>query len=88
MKYIEKAWEEYRRMVLPASVSEVQLTETRKAFYAGASILFSLITIHAGTEDEEKDVAFLNALSAEVDTFGEELDHVVLGVSGIRGGKA
>ena len=37
MKHIEKAWNSFERMVLPADVSAIQRNETRKAFYAGAS---------------------------------------------------
>jgi hypothetical protein len=33
---VRKEWESYRRSVLPATAPEIQITECRRAFYAGA----------------------------------------------------
>jgi len=35
-------WKAYRQQVLPADASEVQVTECRRAFYAGASAFLFL----------------------------------------------
>ena len=40
---IASGWERYRDAVMPSTVSEVQLQETRRAFYAGAAHLLDAI---------------------------------------------
>lgn len=75
MKYIEAGWDSYRRL-LPADAGEVQVNETRQAFYAGAAILFRtiMVTLDPETEPTEADLARMAELQAELDAFGQELD--------------
>jgi hypothetical protein len=71
MKHVEREWEEYRRHVLPSNVSTVQLTETRRAFYAGAYLLLSSLTEILGEEQEPtpEDIAKLDAINNELKEF-------------------
>lgn len=82
-RYIARGWESYRRMVVPADAGEVQINETRQAFYAGASILFTALTspgmLDPGTEETEADMQTMADLQAEINEFGQVLDKQVLG---------
>jgi hypothetical protein len=82
MNLIERAWTSYAAMFLPASAEPVQRYETRKAFYAGASVLFHamLRALEDGDDATENDLALMDDLNAEIDAFGAEIDVAVLGV--------
>jgi hypothetical protein len=82
MKYIERGWLHYRAMVIPADASEIQVTESRQAFFAGAAILFTALThpdvLDPGLEATDNDLMKMADLQAEIDAFGQELDKKVL----------
>lgn len=82
MKYIERGWLSYRAMVVPADAGEVQVNETKQAFYAGASILFTTLmqpgVLDPGLEETENDMKKMADLQAEIDAFGQLLDKKVL----------
>jgi hypothetical protein len=63
-------WDSYQRDVLPASAGETQRTETRRAFYAGAVMMWSSIhaaSRDAGPEATAADLARMTALAKEID---------------------
>ena len=76
MKYIEDQWNSYRAMCVPKDASEVQVKETKQAFYAGASILFTFLmqTLDGGTEETAADLQKMADLQAEIDAFGHSMD--------------
>jgi pyruvoyl-dependent arginine decarboxylase (PvlArgDC) len=80
MGKIEIAWQAFERLVVPPTASAVQRTETRKAFFAGASVLFMIMTrgMSDGPDVEAADLAFMDGLSEEIDAFGEQIDAEVL----------
>jgi hypothetical protein len=80
-KWIERAWDRYRKMVVPADAGPVQVAETRQAFMAGAAILFTAIMqgVSEGDEVQESDERLMADIQAEVDAFGQEIDRAVLG---------
>lgn len=88
MKVIERAWRTYLAGVVPKDAGPAQLAETRQAFYAGASILFSVMTGEHFFDDDGKggidpagdDIAKMQAIQDEIDAFGAELDLAVLGI--------
>ena len=43
MKPFGSKWDSYKKMVVPKDAPGVQIDETKKAFYAGASALMNLI---------------------------------------------
>jgi len=76
MGLIEKSWEQYKNMVIPKNAPEIQITECRQAFYAGASILFTSIImfLEAGKEPTDSDMEKMIDVQKEIDEFGEKLD--------------
>lgn len=80
-RMIEAAWDSYRRMVLPTDASDVQIKETRQAFFAGAATLFHAVlrAVSPGDEVTPADIDFMQALQTEIDQFGAEIDARVLG---------
>jgi len=73
-KLIESAWNSYQRQVLPTSAGDIQRTETRLAFYAGAAALFGGLANGVGDEDEPTadDLAMMDGIKAELDEWREE----------------
>ena len=73
MKLLAKEWTKYRKAVYPEGTPKVQLTETRRAFYAGAWAFFNLALNGMGEEAEEtqEDVDLLKNLDAEIGEFCE-----------------
>ena len=80
-KLIQHGWESYRRNVVPADASPIQINETRQAFYAGASILFEALMRVMDSDDEaaSKGTRVMNDLQTEVSDFGAELDQSAFG---------
>lgn len=80
MKAIEQGWKSYRELVVPDDASDVQIRETRQAFYAGAAILFQalMVALDPGTEPTADDMQRMADLQAELDAFGQELDCKIL----------
>lgn len=73
---IERAWQGYRRMVVPADASESQVAETRQAFFSGAAVLFHGImrSLDPGDEPTDADMQRMDDLKAELDEFGQQFD--------------
>ena len=80
---IARAWSSYRTLVVPADAGEVQVEETRRAFYAGAAVIFQGLKIWLDGEDgtdepSEADLAKMSEIQAEIDAFGLEIDLALL----------
>ena len=71
--HIERGWEGYRLVVLPASASAVQVSETKKGFYAGAWCLLGVLMnqLEPGAGVTEADLAMMDDIQAELMAFGE-----------------
>lgn len=54
MRTINDEWDAYFKKVLPANASEVQIRETRQAFFSGAFCLMQLLKTQ--TDDEGIEV--------------------------------
>jgi len=67
---MEEGWELYRK-VIPAQASEVQVTETRTAFYAGASHLFAQVMLRLDPDKDptDGDLAVLDGIHEELVAF-------------------
>ncbi|HEY5566018.1 MAG TPA: hypothetical protein VIM81_02070 [Gammaproteobacteria bacterium] len=80
-RWIERSWQRYLRMVVPADAPDVQVNETRQAFFAGAAILFTALQfgVSEGDEVQPADERLMADIQAEIDTFGEQIDRKVLG---------
>jgi hypothetical protein len=71
MKLLEAQWMSYRNAVLPQHASLIQLTELRRAFYAGSWAFYSLLmnSLEPGTEETPKDLELMAALDGEMREF-------------------
>ena len=71
---LEGGWLGMRQAVVPANAPPVQLREMRLAFFAGAQFLYSLLmhSISAGAEPTAEDLALMDAIRAELESFAEE----------------
>lgn len=58
MKTVFEEWKSYERDVVPKEAPSVQREECRRAFYAGAYGMFSLVI--AATAPESEDVCEIN----------------------------
>ncbi len=69
-------WDEYKRMTLPDDASEVQVNETRKAFFFGASTMFygQLAVLDENEEPTERDLAIMDDVHHELDAFIDEME--------------
>lgn len=70
--HVGKRWRTYSSRVLdPIRADAIQRQETRRAFYAGASALMTIIleNMSAGDEVQETDLAMMDNLKAELDNF-------------------
>ncbi len=69
-KQLAEEWARFERLVLPENVPSIQRSEMRKAFYAGASSFFGILTRGAdGNVTEEEDQALLSSLALEIRDF-------------------
>jgi len=73
--HIETGWDTYRQKVVPPNASAVQVSETRKAFYAGASFLLAgvLLRLEPGPGITEGDMAMMTGIHDELMAFAESL---------------
>ena len=72
-KRLAKQWQEYRERVIPADAGVGQVVETRRAFYAGAAVLFGIIlgNVSPSSADvvEESDLEMMDDLDHELTEF-------------------
>lgn len=78
MKYIAKQWDSFLEKVVPKNAHITQVTETRKAFYAGAGALFyellSVSSLEKGSiEPTEADLQKMSDIEVELQEFLEEI---------------
>lgn len=72
---IEAGWLSLRAMAIPATASDIQVSEMRKAFFAGAQHLYASIMsiLEPGAEPTEKDMKRMELIDAELRAFVEEI---------------
>lgn len=76
MKLLETEWIHYRNAAIPKDASSTQLTESRRAFYAGSWALYSLLMNSldpSTTEDTPKDLELMAKLDAEMREFKDRV---------------
>lgn len=67
---IQQQWESYLRDVIPVGASALQISECRRAFFAGARGMFSsLQEASADPVSEDDGVVELEKLNQELQTF-------------------
>lgn len=65
---IELLWMHYRSNVIPAKAREVQLYETRKAFYSGARALFQMLKSPALIDED----TLIERVDTELEAFAQK----------------
>ena len=66
METIAEAWDKYREKVVPENCSLIQKMETRRAFYAGAQSMLTIVkAIGSDAISEDHGIAILEALQQE-----------------------
>lgn len=72
-QHLNREWLTYRNGVIPRDAPSVQLTESRRAFYAGAWAFYQLLMNRLEERHEETpaDMAFMAALDAELRAFND-----------------
>ena len=80
MNYIDKGWEGYKAL-LPKDASDVQIKETRQAFFGGAAVLFEALmrTLDPCEEPTDADMKKMSDIQRELNEFGRKLDSRYLG---------
>ncbi len=70
--YIRESWNSYRREVIPADAPQVQIVESRKAFFAGAVALLGTIMngLTAGPNSTPQDEQMMLDISSELRDYG------------------
>lgn len=77
---IAAAWRSYRELVLPRTIAPGMRDDLQLAFFAGAATLFYSIiaTLDEGEEPTEADLARMDAINNEIETFAKSFDSEVL----------
>jgi len=72
---IAAVWTAYRERVVPEDASRIQIQETRRAFYAGATALMALLLAHLdpGSEATADDLRMMDELDAELKRFAADI---------------
>lgn len=79
---IARSWASFEKIAMPHDAPQIQREEMRKAFFAGASILFEIITRAADDGSDEPtaaDLAIMDGLDRELRAFGAGFD-AMLGI--------
>lgn len=73
---IERGWRSYRDHVLPKNAPPVQMQETRRAFYAGAGLLFENLTNAVGADEVSEDagVDIMAGVDDEIRQFFKDVE--------------
>ncbi|OGT59005.1 MAG: hypothetical protein A3E01_18570 [Gammaproteobacteria bacterium RIFCSPHIGHO2_12_FULL_63_22] len=74
-KLIKSAWNSYLARVIPADAPIVQVTESRRAFYAGAQALLGTLMARLDPDKEptEADLVMMDSIKAELDQFARDV---------------
>lgn len=64
-------WELFKRAVMPADAPAVQVSEMRKAFYAGATALVGVLmrSLKSGVEPTDADLVMMDEIADELNQF-------------------
>lgn len=80
-KIIEAGWASLCALAIPPDAPPVQINEMRRAYMAGAQHLWAtvLTILEPGSEPTAKDLARMDLISRELDTFAAELEAAAAG---------
>jgi len=71
MASLFEEWKSYRQRVIPPTAPDVQVVESKRAFYGGAFCLFNLMTrtVSVGDEVSGADMEFMESIDREFKEF-------------------
>jgi len=74
-KLVEAGWVAFRHLVIAKDAPDVQVSEMRLAFFAGAEHVFSsmIAFMEEGEEPTEKDLKRMDQLHAELERYRQEM---------------
>lgn len=74
--HIEKAWAGYVSMVYPHGMTSDQYQHLHQAFFAGATVLFTILQhgVSDGDDVTAADEALMESVNYELTAFGQALD--------------
>lgn len=76
-KILDAAWRSYAEAVIPLDAPDIQRTEMRRAFYAGAALLFggimAMLDPGPDIEPTAADLRKMDALKKELDDFARHI---------------
>lgn len=76
-KRIEQCWLDYRNKVIPPFAPEVQVIESKRAFYAGAASLLNAVMVmldQGSTEPTDADLEKMDQIQQELVDFAQEVE--------------
>ena len=75
MKVIESSWVDYRAKVIPRAAPETQVTEMKRAFYAGAACLLDAQCkiLGPGREPTDSDLLIMDGIQAELEQHARDV---------------
>ena len=81
-EHIKAMWESYLKQIVPDDAHETQIEETRRAFYAGAAILYTGIMnmLDESANDTQGDIDLMEDLAHEIHAFGQEFDKHIFNI--------
>ena len=70
-RYLAPHWEAYQEDVIPVDAPEIQITESRRAFYAGAHALLTAMraAMDPGEELTDNDKQIVREIDEEIEAF-------------------
>lgn len=76
LRTVAQMWDLYRSYVVPHDAPPVQVSECRRAFYAGCQsvLMDGLLGIGDDTISEEQGIGHLEALFKECEQFAKDVD--------------
>lgn len=80
-KLLEAGWASLRAAAIDPNAPDIQLSEMRLAFFAGAAHVYSSIMamLEPGEEPTDKDLARMQQIAAELEAFGKVFEARVTG---------
>ena len=74
-KPIEIGWVGYRVAVIPPNASDIQLSESRKAFFAGAQHLWGTVMsmLEPGSDETPNDMRRMDYIAKELEAFYQQM---------------
>ena len=75
MNTMQAKWDYFEKIVLPDGVSEIQRTEMKRAFYAGANSFFDLQLAMPDGITEKAEEAMLSGWADEIHQFANDIQN-------------